>query len=214
MVTFVDIGARGGIKQKWRMIRDQLHVVCFEPDPVEFEELKKFVWWENATLIQQALWCMEGELDFHVMENKGLSSVYKMNPAMEGRLDSQEFKINKTVRMPVKTLDSFDLKPNFIKLDTQGSELDILRGGVESLRHTFGVEVEVEFEPVYDGQPTFCDVNSFMEANGFQLWDITTRYLSGDPRPVLFGDAVYFKTGTENDPGRQLIQGVYEEKGL
>jgi Methyltransferase FkbM domain len=62
---------------------------------------------------------------------------------------------------------------DFIKLDTQGSELEILQGGVRALAGVRCVEVEVEFNPIYRGQPLFYEVDAFMRGQGFVLWKLT-----------------------------------------
>ena len=48
----------------------------------------------------------------------------------------------------------------FLKLDTQGSELAILEGAGRLLDDCLGIEVEVEFAPLYIGQPLFTDVDT------------------------------------------------------
>jgi hypothetical protein len=58
---------------------------------------------------------------------------------------------------------------DFLKIDTQGSELDILRGAEQSLKAAAMVELEVEFVEVYKGQPLFHDVSQFMADRGFEL---------------------------------------------
>ena len=58
----------------------------------------------------------------------------------------------------------------FLKLDTQGSELDILRGAGTALDRCLGIEIEVEFVPIYVGQPLFADVDQWLRARGFLLW--------------------------------------------
>lgn len=54
-----------------------------------------------------------------------------------------------------------------IKLDTQGSELDILRGASRALSSCTLIEIEVEFNPIYEGQNLFCDVDRFLRDRGF-----------------------------------------------
>src|SRR5258707_15700586 len=58
----------------------------------------------------------------------------------------------------------------FLKLDTQGADLDILRGAGPLLDGCLGVEVEVMFAPLYDGQPLFADVDSYLRSRGFTPW--------------------------------------------
>jgi hypothetical protein len=57
-----------------------------------------------------------------------------------------------------------------VKLDTQGSELDVLRGATEALATVRLLEVEVEFNEMYAGQPLFGDVDRYLRARGFVLW--------------------------------------------
>jgi hypothetical protein len=57
-----------------------------------------------------------------------------------------------------------------LKADTQGSELDVLAGAVETLRHVRALELEVEFNPIYDHQPLFGDIDRFLRDRGFVLW--------------------------------------------
>lgn len=57
--------------------------------------------------------------------------------------------------------------PDFLSLDTQGSELEILQGAPASLASAVCVVSEVEFLPLYEGQPLFGEVCRFMQANGF-----------------------------------------------
>ena len=58
----------------------------------------------------------------------------------------------------------------FLKLDTQGTELDILKSGSRLLPAVQAIYVEAAFQPFYCDQPLFADVDSFMRANGFVLF--------------------------------------------
>jgi hypothetical protein len=61
-------------------------------------------------------------------------------------------------------------------LDTQGSELDILQGSEHLLRTSIlGLQVEVEFFPIYRDQPLFADVDNYLRPMGFRPFDLS-RY--------------------------------------
>lgn len=83
-----------------------------------------------------------------------------------------------TTRLPMKTLDELlvhhdRLKPPlFLKLDVQGAELDILKGGNESLARAELVQLEVPFASYNEGAPTAADVIAFMDLRGFVLFDV------------------------------------------
>ena len=62
---------------------------------------------------------------------------------------------------------------DFIKLDTQGTELAILEGSASVLADAvFGLEIGVAFAELYNGQPLFADVDSFVRQKGFDLIDL------------------------------------------
>ncbi len=56
----------------------------------------------------------------------------------------------------------------------QGADLDVLQGGEQVLqRSTLGVSIEVEFSPVYQGQPLFSEIDQYLRSHGFVLFDLT-----------------------------------------
>ena len=81
----------------------------------------------------------------------------------------------RTIHCPSTTLDDFIAKRNLgevhaIKLDTQGSELDILRGSKRALKKCQFVIAEAEFNELYSGQNLFWDLDRFLRKQGFVLW--------------------------------------------
>ena len=91
---------------------------------------------------------------------------------------------------------------DFIKIDTQGYELPILKGAIKCLDHVIGLEIEVEFVPMYKNQPLFDEVDRFVREKGFELFDIKRYYWKrGDSKntgsqkgQLVFGDTLYFKS--------------------
>jgi hypothetical protein len=76
---------------------------------------------------------------------------------------------------------------DFIKLDTQGSELDLLEGAEATLAgDVFGIEVEVEFTDLYTGQALFPDVHAFLTNHGFEFIDF--------PRLISLSDVRWWRT--------------------
>lgn len=91
--------------------------------------------------------------------------------------------------------------PDFLSIDVQGAELDVLIGCGGLLKNVVGVLVEVEFEPLYVEQPLFSEVHEFMRANGFILMHVDGFGFDYGPPPVgarahaswTAGDALYLK---------------------
>lgn len=93
---------------------------------------------------------------------------------------------------------------DFLKIDVQGAELDVLRGASKTLAKTLVVETEVEFVQLYEGQPLFAEIDQAMRAAGFKLYNfrgIATRTFAPlhrkQPDPfsgqALWSDAIYFR---------------------
>jgi len=86
---------------------------------------------------------------------------------------SQHFSHDNTkcVRIKTKTLDRLFAKLSFdlIKLDTQGSELDILKGGIHTLKKAKGCIIEVSHKPYNLGAPLSHEVVNFMLEQNFLL---------------------------------------------
>lgn len=77
----------------------------------------------------------------------------------------QTVSIDELMRRP----ELSDAPPDFLSLDTQGTEYEILEGSRETLKHVLAVCCEAEFVEIYQGQKLFGDLVSFMEDAGFQL---------------------------------------------
>jgi len=78
--------------------------------------------------------------------------------------------------IPLDTLVSGSpfARPDLIKIDTQGYELEILKGGTKTLAAAEFVLLEVSLLDIYRDCPLVGDVIDFMQGHGFVLYDICT----------------------------------------
>ena len=62
--------------------------------------------------------------------------------------------------------------PSFLKLDVQGYELEILKGGTNTLQSAEAVLMEVNLLALHDGAPLFHESAEYMGKHGFQVYDL------------------------------------------
>jgi FkbM family methyltransferase len=79
----------------------------------------------------------------------------------------------------------------YLKIDTQGYELEVLRGGTDVLAQMVLVEAELSLLPTYDNGPLFGDVVAFLGAHGFA--PIAFEGVLDDPNTgeMLQADAIF-----------------------
>ena len=77
----------------------------------------------------------------------------------------------KRTRLETKRLDDIPeaAGADYLKMDVQGAELDILRGAQRALSSVLVVHTEVAFVEMYRGQPLFADVDAELRRHGFMF---------------------------------------------
>ncbi len=97
-------------------------------------------------------------------QNPGGNSYYKENTPFYS-----EDHAKPRISLSLDTVTAKLPKPDLIKIDVQGAELDILRGGKECLQHAKDVILEAQHVDYNLGAPKFQEVIDFMKENGFEL---------------------------------------------
>ena len=108
---------------------------------------------------------------FHECNYPMTSSLLEPNSALLDRFQNLEnlTQVVKKHTFPTKRLDDIPqiAGADFLKLDVQGAELDVLNGGDRVLTDAVVVHTEVEFVEMYKGQPLFADVDQRLRRSGF-----------------------------------------------
>ena len=159
-----------------------------------------------------------GRAPFYINQDPGASSLRLIDPRarryirQDGLVWEKACSPQRVEEVDVRTLDSLVadglvLPLDFISMNAQGSELDILQGAEQVLKAgVVGVVSEVEFRPLYEGQGCFRDIHTFLRQRGFSLegltdeeWWFTKGKVSGAPYPLktlsrLVAIATYLRT--------------------
>lgn len=77
------------------------------------------------------------------------------------------------ITLPMTTLDSLGKRFDWIKIDVQGAELDVLNGGYETMKHAMVIELELSVMQYNKNSPSASEVIHWMWESGFEMLDIT-----------------------------------------
>ena len=198
----LDVGANIGYTTLAMCARAR-KVIAVEPDPHNFRILKKNIelngYTSSTSLEQIGLSDYDGKTIFWLASKPNLNSVSKT------RFSTRKIKI------AIKTLGTiaqeYNEEINFIKMDIEGSEVEVLGKGYEYFRDTtHNVKILLEVHPqFYDQDHSLATVFENLFSIGF-----TPRYVVSTPIaiPELFRSKGYSPKYVVQTDGRE--RGVYE----
>lgn len=168
----------------------QIH--SFEANPESYQQLKSFEG-ESVSVYGVAIGSERDEREFKVSQFEQASSL--LSPTTEVRETfGDRVSTEKTVTVTQRRLDEvMSSPPDVIKLDLQGYEREALEGASGFLQSVELVLLETSLCELYDGQPSFSEINRFMKKKDFELFNIYDRYVDGDGKLVEF-DVIYRKS--------------------
>ena len=177
--NLLEIGAAktGETKEPFYKILDYFphsKIIGFEIDKKVCDKMNSEVS-ERIKYYPHALGKANEKKKLYNTQNPMCTSLYKPNEKLISLYNNLHFAYLKNeTEVETITLDSFVNKYSleqldFIKIDTQGSELDILNGGKNLLKNVLKIVCEVEFIPIYENQPLFGDVNKFLSEHGLMF---------------------------------------------
>ncbi|HEY3964953.1 MAG TPA: FkbM family methyltransferase [Planctomycetaceae bacterium] len=88
--------------------------------------------------------------------------------------------------------------PLFVKIDVQGFEDRVLRGGAATIRRAVAVVLEMSAVPLYDGQPLFDDLYPLLRDWGFAYRGNIDQFRSRRDGRILQFDALFENTNLTN----------------
>lgn len=217
-IAIFDIGARGGLEDDFRPYEKMLEAALIEPDPVEADALES----KGYFVVKSLLGERQGKRVLNVGHHGGTSSYFLPDGQfleMYTSGNSKRFEVVKKIELPMTTiesvLDSSGRKIDYLKLDTQGSELDILRG-LGKYRPII-IKSEISFVPLYEGGVLFFELGKYLYDLGYIMFH-STNYSRSSPKKhntdkpfeqtaiPLHGDA-WFCPDWTREIGRDIIRG-------
>jgi FkbM family methyltransferase len=210
-LVYVDCGARAGRIPDWLRALKDTKYVGFEADAEECARLNARPRPEHR-YISAFLADRSGQRTFYVTRSAACSSLLQPNTSFLDQFAlASLFQIERQLTVLTATLtDSLAAagvdSPDFIELDTQGTELEILSGAERLIASSVvGLQVEVEFGPMYVDQPLFPDVDQYLRDRRYYLLDLSRHRVRRGAAPatiatrgqILWGHALYLRDSRE-----------------
>ncbi len=226
LLNFIDVGALGDLPEPWFTHAKYIAKL------LSFEPLEKAAEHPNIITSQAALWEEEATLPFYIYQGLGGSgsSLFKQNyEYVEKNYESlcqrgnpwlaqtwfersqlaSEQEVRCTTLDQVLTSLSPPISFDFMKIDAQGAEFQILKGGEAFLEnHCLGLQLELFNIPLYKGIALLPEVESYLASKGFEL---VKKYLAHGSFASQH-DCVFLKKHPPEAayPKMQLLRKVYD----
>ena len=185
----IHIGAHRGQEIEEYVDNGVQDIIMFEPVSLNFNILEKRMADVNANIsaYQVALGNEEKNVTMYLSDNDLISSSV-LRPKVHLQLHPG-VGFPGTEEVEMKRLDSFAEETqnfNFINMDVQGYELEVLKGGAETLKHVDYVYCEINRDELYEGNAFVEDLDEFL--SGYSMERVETDWAG-----TLWGDALYVR---------------------
>ncbi|WKN44453.1 FkbM family methyltransferase [Tunicatimonas pelagia] len=222
-LTILDIGARHGIKTIFPNFLDpsryyglsylnkkNLSFIGVEPDEDGAIDLR--AGGDYDKVISKALYSRKGKQTLYITRQPACSSLLKPDQqAIKENIDIEWWKdleVINEIKVDTTTLgelcDQYSINPDFIKIDTQGVEYEVVEGGMEYIKNTVAVLAELCEKPWYEGQKDAASFIFLMKNLGFEVVAKNFKPHVPTERDYLFVKE-YQKIENEKDLGKAIF---------
>lgn len=196
----IDVGANAGqFASELRAAGYRGKMISVEPMAAAFEKLSARAAHDpNWMPVQCALGESDGESTLHIAGNSASSSFLDMLPVHEEAAPGTAYVGSE--RVAVRRLESLlseyvsMCRRPYLKVDTQGYELAVLRGAGRQLRALAAIQVEVSLARLYAGAPMADEVDAFVTGSGYGLAGIEPGFTEPISGRLLQMDAIYVRS--------------------
>ncbi len=184
----LDIGAHlGNWAARMKRVFPDSEILSLEGNPNCAPELRS----KNPNSLIVLLGEKEGTKDFYLPADENTpegGSFYKEN--------THYYNNYKTISLPICTLDSITANKgfDFIKIDVQGAELDIIKGGLKTILDSSFLQLEVSFLNCNQGAPLASEIISYLHSLGFSLYDIGSNFVTPKGYRLYQSDFFFINT--------------------
>lgn len=206
MIEIIDIGAsplEGPAPYEHLVALGLARVTGFEPDPDAFAALKHD---RNHHWLPQAV--ADGRTrTFYRYKASVLNSLLPLRSDLSKVFPEAKDWMQSTgdAEISTKRLDDLQLPCDYLKMDCQGAELLVLQNARQTLLGCVLIQLEINFTPIYIGQPVLCNLDSELRSQGFQPRNIISSHVAATGA-IIDADFLYVRKEPTEAQGRRAAQ--------
>lgn len=196
--TILDVGAnRGQFSNKLRAAGYRGTIVSFEPLSAAHHVLRERAKEDRDWIVapRMALGSRTEETQINVSENLDSSSLLAVGKRSVNAAPETHYVGSESVT--VRRLDDVvqpEWRPPFaFKLDTQGFELEVLKGAGRLLNDTVLITTELSLTPLYDGGAPMAEVFRYLEEHGFRCIGLSEGFIDTARNELLQVDGIFVR---------------------
>ncbi|HEY8031084.1 MAG TPA: FkbM family methyltransferase [Methylocella sp.] len=189
-----DVGANVG--QFARKIRRKLNykgrIISFEPMPDTAARLRREAENDGLWSVEEvALDNVNRRATFNIMQDTEYSSL-RIPECGDIGIHAEPTNIVSTIEVETKTLSEYYKKYKniygfyrpYLKIDAQGNDLEIVKGGYDVIRNFVGLQIELAFKRIYAGSASYRDAIDYYESLDFEISALVPN--NGGTFPYLY----------------------------
>ena len=171
---YCDVGSANGFFTNVfkNLINEYGYVYGFEPNPYNFDSIK-YLNDENCKIENLAISDKVGEMDLYGLNTHSQNYTSNITGYDMGLKPLPIIGKTKTT-----TLDIYfdDKKVDFLKIDVEGAELDVIRGGLITIKNSILTIIEVHFDRDWE------EICNLLDSNGLQFFNLENN------EPIIFNN--------------------------
>jgi FkbM family methyltransferase len=195
--TVIDIGSnQGQFIIQCNEIAPGRRYYAFEPISSCYKQLLENTKNINVTAYNLGLSDQQGEVEINISNNVESSSILPMEDLHKESYPESRFVKKEIVSLARldEILATDDIKKNIlIKMDVQGYEKNVIKGGERILVAASALLIESAFEPFYKEQWLFDDLYTYFNEKGFKFMGFTDQFNSPKTGIPLYADSIFIK---------------------
>jgi FkbM family methyltransferase len=197
-----DVGANAG--QYASMLRTRAgyrgQIISYEPIPELAAEMRRAATHDPAWAVEElALDRNAGQVSFNVFASDRLSSLHAPSHLAQQRL-AADMALVRQIKVRADTLANelgrqqtkLGFKRPYLKMDTQGHDLQVAMGAGKQLREFIGLQSELAIERLYAETPGYEEALAYYRDQGFVLSALVPNNLGHFPR-LLEIDCIMYR---------------------